>query len=231
MHGLDALALGWMLLIWVGYTLIANYLARSHTCLASVLFLYRKQWMLSMLRRDNRIADASCLDQLRSSVSFFASTTILIIAGLATGMAASEQGLVVLSYLPLADTNTHEVWEYKILAMTAIFIYGFFEFSWSLRLYNYCAVLIGSAPLIRQAHENKASANAFSETAARSLSTAAKHFNYGLRAYYFGLATLAWFVSVWWFLLMATGVVLLLYLREFHSRVLKTLAYSSMEES
>ena len=74
MQGMDGVALGWMILLWLGYTLFANYRARSQVCLASVLQLYRKQWVLRLLDRENRIADASLLDQLRSGVSFFAST-------------------------------------------------------------------------------------------------------------------------------------------------------------
>ncbi|WP_281645398.1 DUF599 family protein [Parendozoicomonas sp. Alg238-R29] len=225
-QGLDALAFVWMLGIWIAYTLFANYRGKTHTCLASVLLLYRKQWLLRMLKRDNRIADANLLDQLRSSVSFFASTTILVIAGLATGMAASEQGLSILSHLPVAATDTRELWEYKILVMIGIFVYAFFEFSWSVRLYNYAAVFIGSGPLSVEVEANDAWADAYAESGARTISMAAKHFNYGLRAYYFGLATLAWFVSAWLYLVLVSAVVIILYRREFHSKALRTMAYS-----
>ena len=228
-RSLDTVILVYMLVLWLGYTLFANYQGRTHTCLASVLLLYRKQWLLRMLKRDNRIADASLLDQLRSSVSFFASTTILVIAGLSTGLAASEQGLSILSHLPVTDTDTRELWEYKMLVMIAIFIYAFFEFSWAVRLYNYAAVFMGSAPLPREVESNKDWADAYAESGARTISLAAKHFNYGLRAYYFGLATLVWFASVWLYLVLGTAVVVILYRREFHSKALKTMAYSSTD--
>ncbi len=225
-YTLDGLAFLWMLMLWLGYTLFANYQARNHSCLASVLKMYRKQWVMRMLTRVSRIADANLLNQLRSSVSFFASTTMLIVAGLVTGMAASDQGVAILSHLPLSATATREHWEYKIMVMIAIFIYAFFEFSWSLRLYNYVAVLFGSAPLPEEVEEVPGRSEAFSETASRTISLAAKHFNYGLRAYYFGLATLVWFVTVWCYLALVTGVVLMLYRREFHSKALKTLSFS-----
>ncbi len=228
MRNIDAWALLWMLGLWLGYTFFANHQARTQTCLASVLLLYRKQWMLRLLKRENRIADASLLDQLRSSASFFASTSMLVIAGLVTCMTSSDEGLIILSYLPLATTNTHELWEYKMLVMAAIFIYAFFEFSWSLRLYNYVAVVIGSAPLVEEIGDCQARTETFSETSAKIISMAAKHFNYGLRAYYFSLATLSWFVSVWCYLLLVTGIVILLYHREFHSKALKILSYSRM---
>lgn len=229
LQGLDALALVWMIGIWLSYTLFASYRAKTHSCLASVLLLYRKQWLLRMLSRDNRIADASLLDQLRSSASFFASTTILVIAGLVTGIASAEQGVSILSHLPVTATKTRELWEYKILVMIGIFMYAFFEFSWSVRLYNYAAVFIGSAPLSSEVKGNAARADAYAESGARTISLAAKHFNHGLRAYYFGLATLSWFVSVWWYLVLVTAVVVILYRREFHSKALRTMAYSSTE--
>nr|WP_283777643.1 DUF599 family protein [Sansalvadorimonas sp. 2012CJ34-2] len=219
-----------MLSLWLGYTLLASRLSKTHTCLASVLKLYRKQWLLRMLKRGTRIADANLLDQLRSSVGFFASTTILVVAGLVTGMAASDEGLSILSHLPVSAAITRELWEYRMLVLTAIFIYAFFEFSWSLRLYNYCAVLMGSAPLPEEVRKSEALGEAFAEKGARTISMAATHFNYGLRAYYFGLASLAWFINVWFYLILITGVVVILYQREFHSRALKTMAYSSTSD-
>jgi uncharacterized membrane protein len=58
---------------------------------------------------------------------------------------------------------------------------------------------------------------------------AANQFNFGLRAYYFGMTMLAWFVSPWLFMLMSTGVVLVLYRREFHSDVLQVMVYTQTE--
>ena len=54
-------------------------------------------------------------------------------------------------------------------------------------------------------------------------------FNFGLRAYYFGMTMLAWFVSPWLFMLMSAGVVFVLYQREFHSDVLDVMVYTPTE--
>lgn len=59
---------------------------------------------------------------------------------------------------------------------------------------------------------------------------AAHTFNYGLRAYYFGMATLAWFINPWFFMLVTAGVVLVLYQREFHSGVLAVMGYTPTPE-
>ena len=219
----DYFALLLMLISWVGYTLFSNWHSRRHACLATVLFMYRKHWLERMLGRVNRIADANLLGQLKQSVSFFASTSILIIAGLVTGIASSEKGAVILSHLLLQETTPSELWEFKMMVMVIIFMYSFFEFSWSLRLYNFCAVLMGSAPTPEESKASSSCSCAFSERGAQAFSLAAKHFNFGLRAYYFGLATLAWFVSVWLYIAMTFLVLFILYRREFHSLALKTL--------
>ncbi len=54
--------------------------------------------------------------------------------------------------------------------------------------------------------------------------SASNTFNYGLRAYYFGMAALAWFLNSWVFMAGTTFVVAILYIREFHSGALKVLS-------
>ncbi|CAM5226140.1 hypothetical protein SSTU70S_03901 [Stutzerimonas stutzeri] len=102
-----------------------------------------------------------------------------------------------------------------------VFVYAFFTFSWCMRQYNFAAVLVASAPMAGERNVSDHERKAFGQRAARVLSMAANQFNFGLRAYYFGMATLAWFIHPWFFMAVTTGVVLVLYRREFHSDVLK----------
>ena len=67
----------------------------------------------------------------------------------------------------------------------------------------------------------------FTDRTARVISLAAHQFNQGLRAYYFGLSMLAWFIHPGLFMLATTGVVLVLYRREFHSDVLEVMLYTN----
>ena len=226
---LDWVALINLLVCWLGYTRYAHFRAKETPCLSSVLALYRKDWMLCLLERDNRIADASLLYSLRSSVSFFASTSILVIAGLITGIAASEEAVGVLSDLPFVSTNTREMWELKVLFMVMIFVYTFFEFTWSLRLYNFTCVMMGSAPLVCEIRDNQTEKQVFARRSGHIMTLAANHFNYGLRAYYFALSTMIWFIHPLWFILSSILVVVILYRREFHSRVLDAMAVSEKE--
>jgi len=63
----------------------------------------------------------------------------------------------------------------------------------------------------------------YADRAAKVVGLAAETFNDGLRAYYMAFAAMLWFVSPIAFALGATGVVYLLYQREFHSEILDTL--------
>jgi uncharacterized membrane protein len=80
--------------------------------------------------------------------------------------------------------------------------------------------------MIGERHVSEQERKAFALRAARVISMAANQFNFGLRAYYFGMTMLAWFVSPWLFMLMSSGVVLVLYRREFHSDVLQVMVYT-----
>jgi uncharacterized membrane protein len=60
-------------------------------------------------------------------------------------------------------------------------------------------------------------------TMARLSSLGAKHFNDGVRAYYFALAELSWFLHPVAFILSTTWIVLVLYRREYQSKALKLL--------
>jgi uncharacterized membrane protein len=224
------LAVFWFIICWYGYTRYAVWKGRDTACLASVMHLYREDWMRRMLLRDNRIADASVISNLERNASFFASSTLIILAGVLTVLGASDRAVSLLEDLPFVQSASRELSEIKLFSLAVVFVYAFFTFSWCMRQYNFAAVLIGSAPMIGERHVSELERKAFSIRGARVISMAANQFNYGLRAYYFGMATLSWFISPWLFMLVTAGVVLILYRREFHSDVLQVLVYTPTPE-
>ena len=216
----------WFVLCWAGYTRYAHVKGRTTPCLASVLHLYREDWMRRMLLRENRIADANVIGNLERNASFFASSTLIILAGILTVLGASERAVSLLADLPFVQSASRGMSEVKLLCLGVVFVYAFFTFSWCMRQYNFAAVLVGSAPMIGERHVTEQERKAFAERTARVISMAANQFNYGLRAYYFGMATLAWFINPWFFMLVSAGVVVVLYRREFHSDVLEVMVYT-----
>jgi uncharacterized membrane protein len=219
----DLLAVCWFALCWLSYTRYAYWKGLRTPCLSSVLHLYRVDWMQRLLLRDNRIADASVIGNLERNASFFASSTLIILAGVLTVLGSSDRAVSLLADLPLVAPVSQSVSELKLLCLAIVFVYAFFTFSWCMRQYNFAAVLVGSAPMAGERNVSELERKAFAQRAARVISMAANTFNFGLRAYYFGMATLAWFVNPWFFILVTAGVVLILYQREFHSDVLQVM--------
>lgn len=218
---MDLSAFIWFLLSWIGYTQYAEFKARRKRCLASVLHQQRCRWMLEMLKRENRVADASLIANLERNVSFFASSTLIILAGVLALLGATDRVISLAEALPFAYKATTVAWEIKLFLLMAVFVYAFFKFSWALRQYGFASVLIGMTP----AGNSVSSTNAeqFAQGAGQVVSRAAYAFNLGLRSYYFGLAFLLWFINPWIFAVTTTWVVGVLYRREFHSNALKAL--------
>jgi uncharacterized membrane protein len=216
----DLLALAWFVAAWIGYTWYADRSSRRAHSLRAVMFAHRHEWMQRMVERDNRIVDANIIGNLLQSVSFFASTTLLIMAGLMTLLGSTDTAIPLIRVLPFTSKVTHILWELKLLVLIIIFVYAFFKFTWALRQFNYCSVLIGAAPNTPSPNVNEV----YVHRAAQVSTLASKDFNQGLRAYYFSLAALGWFINPWFFVGATTLVAGVLYWREFHSETLKMLA-------
>src|SRR5918999_5912599 len=77
----NLLAPAWFLLCWVGYTYYADG-ERGQKNLTRTMHVYRSLWARQMLERENRMVDTQIIAILMRSTSFFASTTVLILAGL-----------------------------------------------------------------------------------------------------------------------------------------------------
>lgn len=220
----DLLATGALALCWGGYTLFSRLRAKKVYCLTSTLDRLRKQWITRMLRRDNRIGDVAMIGNLERNSSFLASTSVLLIAGLATAVASAEQIHSLLAGVPLAsaDFSAGQV-RYRLIVLLAIHVFAFFSFTWSMRQYGFGIVMLGAAPMVDEESATNELGARFAVNFARLLDEAGDSYNYGLRAYYFSLTIIAWLFSVWLFLASVAVVVGVLYFREFHSSALHTM--------
>jgi uncharacterized membrane protein len=216
----DLLALAVFVLAWVVYSLFSGHARWSSRNLTSSVNLHRVRWMRRLVERDMRMSDASLVANLMRSVSFFASTSIIILGALLALFGSVERGMSIISELPFAAAPSRTLFELKLVSLTIVFIYAFFQFTWSLRQFNYFSIAIGGAP---EPRSDEVSKTAWAKQAARLAELAARSFNDGLRAYYFALAMLGWFISPWVFMASSLLVVLVLYRREFLSRTLHAL--------
>lgn len=211
----DGAAFACFLVAWVGYAYVADHSRWGRGNLITTVHELRRRWMEEAVRRENRIGDTNLLGNLMRSVTFFTSTTIFILGGLLAVLGAAERAQDILQGLPFATPTSKAFWELKILVLLSAFTYGFFKLTWSIRQFNYCCILLGAAPA---ADGDPRELEACAARAARVANLAGDNFNSGLRAYYFGLAALCWFVHPALFAAATLWVVLVLYRREFRSR-------------
>ncbi|MFZ2299278.1 MAG: hypothetical protein A3G29_00095 [Burkholderiales bacterium RIFCSPLOWO2_12_FULL_64_99] len=219
----DWAALALFVFGWIGYALFASRRARVERTLLSSTNHYRRLWMLQVTHRDQRIVDAAITQNLASSPSFWASTTILVIGGLLAVLGTTEKASEFVRDLPFAVRTSLLVLDIKLIVLLSVFVYAFFRFTWSMRVYSFGAILVGAAPNVDVFNDGGADRQEFGDRAGKLMGMAAESFADGLRAYYMSFAVIAWLVSPVFFALGTLAVLWILYRREFRSDVLAIL--------
>jgi len=209
---MDALAFAWMLLLWFVYGRFADKLPPDDVApgnLNQMMHQLRRLWMRRMLDRPERILDSSLTGHSVASTTFFASTSMLVIAGLLGVLGRASDAHAVIQSFGFTTVSSELMFELKVLGLIGLFIIGFYKFTWALRQFNFACTLIGAAPL---PPVDGVARDRFADHAARVMSLAATSFNGGIRAYYFSMAWLAWFIHPIAFA-AATGIVVLVLLK------------------
>ena len=214
---LDWVGLAVFVACWVIYALVVDRVPsiRARSVIAA-MDEHRRRWMLAALPRENRIADIAAIGNLMSSVSFLATTSILILGGLVARLSAPDIGRRVVATLPWSEVPDDAMWEIKIGLLLLIFVNAFFELTWALRQFNYVSILVMAMP-------RDEGATRHAQAAAQLANRAARHFSTGLRSYYFGLAALAWIIHP-----VARIAASLLVLRELHRREFRSAARDAL---
>ena len=220
LNWLDAAALALFAAAWAGYQWYSDHSETARPRLGREMDRYTREWLVQMAGRDNRMVDINVMRNLTRSSQFFASTTMLILGALVALMGYAEKAVSVIAELPFTLQGSERVWEFKILILLMIFVYAFFKFSWSIRHFGFCSILVGAT--------NKPTPNpelyaVHTDRIAEIVSFANRNFNQGLRAYYFGVAAMSWFLHPALMIAMTLGVIYVLYQREFRSRTLDLL--------
>jgi uncharacterized membrane protein len=217
----DTLALLYFLAAWIGYSILIEQTDHGRSSLNSLMNRYRDEWMEELLVRPMRMVDAQVTAALQNGTAFFASTSLLAIGGSLAMLRVPQETLSVVAWLPFGEVPTQTVWEAKILGLAVIFVYAFFKFAWSYRLYNYVAILVGAAPQPKARHSKRA--RQFVERTARICVDAGRHFNRGQRAFFFALAYLGWFISAYVFMAATAAVLYVIWRRQFASDAIAAL--------
>ena len=212
---LDLAAIAFFLGAWIIYAVALENSSYGLRGLNANMNRYRYLWMERMLARDVRIVDTHIIATLQNGNAFFASTSLIAIGGALTLMHSSDQVLDVIGALPFGIRTTATQWEAKTMGLAIIFVYAFFKFAWSYRLFNYVAIMIGATPSFDQ--KDTAEAKAYIARVGRLSEVAGMHFNRGQRAFFFALGYLGWFVSAWVLIAATIAVLFVTWRRQFAS--------------
>ena len=146
----DLAAFAWFVGAWIVYSIVIEKSAKGRSSLNSLMNGYRDEWMERLLERDMRMVDAQVTAALQNGTAFFASTSLIAIGGALTLLRSSEDVLTVMSLLPFGASPSRGLWDLKMMGLIIIFVYAFFKFAWSYRLFNYFAITtVGPSPFTR----------------------------------------------------------------------------------
>src|SRR5262245_26831777 len=225
---LDVIAIGFFVVAWAGYAYMTERSRISRAGLNSRMNEYRVAWMRRMLAREQRMVDMQIMVALHNGAAFFATTSLFAIGGALTILRSSGEIAAIAADLPVGIETSRLLWETKAIGLTVIFVYAFFKFAWSYRLYNYVAILLGATPL--PADKDTPEAEAHVLRTAGLFTTAGRHFNRGQRAFFFALGYLGWFAGPL-VLIVTTTIVVVMWWRQYRSDSLRAVAGSDATPS
>jgi len=221
-YWVDLLAVSFFVIEWLAYAFTLERTAYGRDSLSSRMNLYREVWVRRLLDREVRMVDMQVMISLQNGTAFFASTSLLAIGGGLALLRATNDALAALGKLPIDISPSPALWEIKCVGLILIFVYAFFKFAWSYRLFNYVAILVGAMPPAAERDTAEAQAHVMRTT--RLFESAGRHFNRGQRAFFFALGYLGWFVSPWVLFFTTALVVVVTWRRQFAS-----IAWRAME--
>jgi len=219
----DGAALAFFLAVWLVYNIVTEHGPLAARGLSQAMNRQRECWMQVMLLRDLRMIDTAIMAGLQQGTAFFASACIFAIGGCFALFSSADQIATIAAELPFHARLDRALVEIKLLGLVTIFAYAFFKFGWAYRLFNYCSILIGAIPMRAEADLDPDAAERALAKATRLNQLAGKHFNSGLRAVFFAIAYLGWFLGPTALVAATVLVVVILAHRQFMSNARRAL--------
>src|ERR1700716_1665340 len=176
-YWVDIAAVAFFALEWTVYAITLEHSAYGRDSLSARMHIYREVWVRNLLNREARMVDMQIMASLQNGTAFFASTSLIAIGAALALLRSTNDALAVLGALPVDLTPSPALWEIKCVGLILIFVYAFFKFAWSYRLFNYFAILLGAMPPASKRAPAEAEAHVMRTT--RLFEAAGLHFNRG----------------------------------------------------
>jgi uncharacterized membrane protein len=210
-----AVAVALILGLWGLYAPILKLIGRGS--LNSQLHAVRLRWlqMHQGIDREHRVFDAILLGHISSSISFFGSGTLIVLAGLVGALANVNSLFLLTRELAFLDkAMSRELFTLYFALLVLILALCFFSFTYALRKMAYTFAMLGGL----QAHRAESpEGKVMGEQSAVVLTEAVRSINAGIRGFYYAIAALFLFAGPY----VAIGATLvitgLLYYRQLFS--------------
>jgi uncharacterized membrane protein len=219
----DWLALLAFFTCWAGYAWFSEHSRWASEGLIRRTRDFRLEWAYQMLAREIRVTDSTLIGNLVTSVTFYANTTIYIIAGLVAALGAADKLLNFTTDLAFAGAgqpgdagDQADAGARPVSSMPTSSSPGRCGSStcsrfWSARHRS----VSGPEPASSDYAQRLAGAN----------NLAGDDFNRGIRAYYFGLAASGWLLSPLLLAVLSVLILGVLYRRDYRSAALDILRH------
>ena len=195
---------------WLAYNYGVPLVERRRPSLSVIMSLQRRRWVANATRRESPM-DAILSGNLMQAVSLLASTSVLIVLAIFAVFGQVGALLETLKTLGLGHDISVAAMQIHLLVLLSIFVSSFFAFTLSLRQFNHFCIMLGASVHDVPSTEEEIDAIAMLN------SLAAKNFNNGIRAYYFAVPAVTWFVSPLVAIIVTVLTTLFIIHREFFS--------------
>jgi uncharacterized membrane protein len=163
----------------------------------------RRAWVSSVMAQQRDLLAVQTLRNWVMASTFMASTAVIISLGLLAAAFRSDVGGNVPQALNLFGHHGATLWAFKLLALSVLFFYAFFNFTLSVRYYNHAGLMIN----VPQDLEPSATV----ATVTAILNHGALHYTMGLRGFYLAIPLGLWLFGPLWMLGGAMVLVAVLY--------------------
>lgn len=209
------------LVCYLAYNVIVPQVEKLRPSLSVIMNMQRRRWVANATLRESPF-DAILSGNIMGSVSFLASTAVLLILAVFAVFGQVPALMDALNSLSLDRTYTTLDVQLHLVVMLTMFVLAFFAFTLSLRQFNHFCIMLGAIDHSGVTTEEEIDA------ITRMNALGAKNFNSGIRAYYFSVANVAWFISEWLPIVACVATIMILAHREFFSSSHRTAASAAI---
>jgi uncharacterized membrane protein len=209
-----AAAIGLIFFLWGFYTPILGLIGKGS--LNTQLHAVRLRWlhMHQSVPRDQRVIDALMLGHISSSVSYFGSATLILLAALVGTLVNINRVYIVTRELAFLAPMSADLFAFNFALVTLVLVLCLFAFTYALRKMAYVFAMLGGLDV---AAASTPEVSVMADQTARVLTEAVKSINNGIRGFYYAVAMLFLFAGATTCVVATVLITALLYYRQLYS--------------